>query len=197
MKILAFTDTHNDPQGLAEIARKAKQENPDMLICCGDVSNFGSDLVSAGRKLNALAKKILIVPGNHETPEEVVLLCQKFKNFINLHEQFFEDGGFLFFGYGTGGFAMRDPYFEKKVATWKKKMAGKKIVFVTHAPIYNTKLDFLHNRHLGNKSTRTFIEDVQPALTLCGHFHENEKKKDKVKNALVINPGFDGMIVNI
>ena len=27
MKILAFTDTHNDPYGLAEIAKKVKKED--------------------------------------------------------------------------------------------------------------------------------------------------------------------------
>ncbi len=61
---------------------------------------------------------------------------------------------------------------------------GKKIVFVTHPPVYHTRLDHLPMGHRGNKSTRKFIEEAQPDLVLCGHFHENEKKQDKIKKTL-------------
>ncbi len=199
MKILAFTDLHNDPYGLAEIAKKAKKENPDLLVCCGDLSNFGSDLMEVGKKLHAIGKKIVIIPGNHESPQEIEWLCKKFSSFVNVHAQVQIINGVCFIGYGTGGFALQDIEFERKVAPQLKKRidAKKKSIFITHAPIYGTKLDFLHRAHRGNKSTRKFIEEVQPDIVLCGHFHENEKKRDKIKKSIIVNPGFDGMIVEI
>lgn len=198
MKILAFTDTHNDPQGLRSIIRKAGKEKPDILVCCGDVSNFSSDLVEVVKKLNVIEQKILIIPGNHETPGEIAAVCRKWTKFVDIHEKYVVIDDTVFIGYGTGGFAMRDPHFEKLIPSFKKMMQkGKKIVFVTHPPVYRTKLDHLPVGHQGNKSTRKFIEEAQPDLVLCGHFHENEKKWDKIKKTLIINPGFDGMIVEI
>jgi len=198
MRILAFTDTHNDPRGLRRIIQKAQKEKPDVLVCCGDLSNFASDLVAAVKKLSAVEQEILIIPGNHETPEEIEIMCKKWKKFVNIHEKCAVMGDTVFIGYGTGGFAMRDPHFERLIPAFRKMMQkGKKIVFVTHPPVYHTRLDHLPMGHRGNKSTRKFIEEAQPDLVLCGHFHENEKKQDKIKKTLIINPGFDGMIVEI
>jgi len=38
---------------------------------------------------------------------------------------------------------------------------------------------------------------MNPVLVLCGHFHENFRKQDKIKNTLIINPGPDGTIINV
>src|SRR5688500_17107275 len=126
MKILAFTDLHNDPYGLAAIAKRAKKENPDLLVCCGDLSNFGSDLFEVGNKLHAIGKKIVIIPGNHESPEEIVELCKKFSSFIDVHAHVRIIHDICFVGYGTGGFALQDMEFERQVAPQLKKKLEKK-----------------------------------------------------------------------
>ena len=83
----------------------------------------------------------------------------------------------------------------KKVFSKKRKL-----IFVTHAPIYGTRLDDLRVNGLGHrgcKSTRKFVDEMNPVLVLCGHFHENFRKQDKIKNTLIINPGPDGTIINV
>ncbi|HZX11958.1 MAG TPA: metallophosphoesterase [Candidatus Nanoarchaeia archaeon] len=198
MKILAFTDIHADPEAFATLKRKIKNDHPEIVACCGDISNFGMDLEFAVKQILSFKKKTLLIPGNHETAEEVRHISQRHKEIINLHDSFFEIDNVVFYGYGGGGFSLHDPKFEKKIQQLLKKIPqGKKLVFLTHAPIYNTKLDKLSRGHFGNKSTRTFIELAKPTLALCGHFHENEKKKDVLGNSHILNPGCDGMIIEI
>ncbi|HLC86387.1 MAG TPA: metallophosphoesterase [Candidatus Nanoarchaeia archaeon] len=197
MKLLAFTDTHADVKDLDSIKKKALKEKPEMLVCCGDISIFGNGLNFACSFINDLGIKTLIIPGNHEEPSQIENVCSKFKNLVNLHKKTFERKNFVFLGYGTGGFSDKYPEFEALYPKLLKNTINKKIIFVAHAPVYNTKLDLLHGSHCGSKSSRDFLDKVNPVLVLCGHIHENEKKHDKIKNSLIINPGSDGMIIEI
>src|SRR3989338_1726705 len=157
MKILAFTDIHADPASFALIKKKIKQENPELVVCCGDISNFATDLEFAVKQIVSFGKKTLLIPGNHETADEIKRVAEKHAEIINLHDSFFTFKDITFYGYGTGGFSERDLKFEKKIPLLKKKLEGKKWVFVTHAPIYGTKLDDLFMGHCGNKSARKFV----------------------------------------
>src|SRR3989338_8064488 len=159
MKILAFTDTHCSELAHIRIKKKIIKENPDLLISCGDLSNFSRGLESSAKFFNSFDKPCLIIPGNHETKEE------KFEKFA-----------------------------KKFIPTIPKE---KHLVFITHAPIYGTKLDDLWEEHRGCLSTLEFIEKTKPVLVLCGHFHENAGKQDKIKNTLVLNPGPSGKIINL
>lgn len=197
MKLLAFTDVHCNKKAFEELKEKVKKENPDLLICCGDVSIFSSGLDEAGKLINSFNITTLIIPGNHETPEDIKDLCKKYKNLVCIHQGSYEIDNYLFFGYGTGGFSFRNEKFERTAKQFLKNLDKKKLVFVTHAPVYNTKLDELGDEHRGCESSRKFIEEAHPILVLCGHFHENEKKQDKINNSLVVNPGKNGMIIKI
>lgn|SRR3989344_1950330 len=199
MKILAFTDTHADIEDLEKIKSKALKEKPDIIVCCGDISVFGNGLNFALSFINDLKIKTLIVKGNHETSKALEDACSRFKNIINISNAgTFELDNYLFFGYGNNGFSHVDEKFERLSSKFIKTFdRSKKLIFITHAPIYNTKLDKLPVGHCGSLSSRKFVEKVYPVLTLCGHFHETFKVKDKIKNCLIINPGPDGMIIEI
>ncbi len=198
MKILAFTDTHSNKYLLNLIKQKTIKEKPELVICCGDLSIFSNGLKESAKFLNNLNIPTLIIPGNHESEEEIKDICNKNKNLINIHKGLYEMGNFQFLGWGTGGFSFIEEEFERLSKKFKKSLnPKKKFIFVTHAPIYGTKLDLLSFGHRGCKSTRKFIEETQPILTLCGHFHENFNKQDKINKTLITNPGPDGTIINI
>lgn len=198
MKILTFTDLHCSKKGFEELKRKILNEKPDLIVCCGDLSMFGNGLNEVSKLMNDFGITVLAIPGNHESVGEINEVCRKYKNFVNIHLASYEIGNYVFFGYGTGGFSFREEKLENAMKQFGKTYnKDKKLIFVTHAPIYNTKLDELWNEHRGCVSSRKFIEDFQPILALCGHFHENEKKKDKIGNSVILNPGKNGMIVRI
>ena len=200
MKILAFTDTHGSLLALKRIEQKTKTQNPDLLVCAGDISIFEHGIVGIMRRLNRLNKKIVIIHGNHEDNITFIRLSKIFKNMIFIHKKHFIYDDLLFLGYGGGGFSITDKEFDKTTIKFKKIIKtnkDKKIIFVTHAPPYKTKLDKLVQGHSGNKSIRHFVERNKIDLLICGHLHENFGKEDKIKKTKVINPGPFGKIVEI
>jgi Icc-related predicted phosphoesterase len=55
----------------------------------------------------------------------------------------------------------------------------------------------MNGRHVGNKDFRSFIERIKPNLVICGHIHETAEKKDKIGKTIVINPGWEGVVVEL
>ena len=200
MKILAFTDIHGSLTALRRVQQKVKLQKPDLLVCAGDISIFEHGIVGLLRRLNRLNKKIIIIHGNHEDASTFIKLSKLLKNIIFIHKQAFIKDNALFLGYGGGGFSMIDKEFEKITIKFKnmiKNNKNKKIILVTHAPPYNTKLDRLIQGHCGNKSIRHFVEKNEVDLLICGHLHENFGKEDKIKRTKIINPGPFGKIIVI
>tara|TARA_Y100000034_G_scaffold62770_1_gene76048 strand:- start:2232 stop:2819 length:588 start_codon:yes stop_codon:yes gene_type:complete len=195
MKILAFCDTHGDNQTMKRILEKSK--NVDLVVCGGDISVFGHNLEKSLKQLKKIKKPVLIINGNHEEPEVIRKLCKKY-GFIFLHKNSYKVDNYIFFGFGGGGFAQVDKEFEKESKKFLKKIKGEDLILITHAPPHKTKVDYLpHFGHVGNKSIREFIDKGKPILAICGHLHENESKRDKIKNTIVINPGREGKILTI
>ena len=58
-------------------------------------------------------------------------------------------------------------------------------------------LDFVPEKHVGNKDYRKFIERVNPKLVICGHIHETVGLTDKIGKTKVINPGWEGIVVEL
>ena len=201
MKLLAFTDIHGSLTALRRIEQKVKSQKPDLLVCAGDISIFEHGIAGIIRKLNRLNKKILIVHGNHEDASTFVKCSRLFKNIIFIHAKHFVEDNIIFFGYGGGGFSNIDKPFEKiakaKFSKIIKENEHKKIVFVTHAPPYKTRLDRLGKNHAGNKSFRNFVEKNNIVLMVSGHLHENFGKEDKIGKTKVINPGPFGRMIEV
>ena len=72
----------------------------------------------------------------------------------------------------------------------------KKILFITHQPPHNTKVDFVWDHH-GSKSYAKFDKRIQPLLHVCGHLHETQGMQDRIGKTTVINPGPKGQVVEL
>jgi Icc-related predicted phosphoesterase len=200
MKLLAFTDMHLSSIAFKKLKSRIKKKNPDLIICAGDVSIFEQGLDSILNKLNKFKKKILIIHGNHETDNVLRKLCKKYKNIIFIHKKQYKQNNHIFLGYGGGGFSLIESGFYKTGERFRKIIKNnkdKKIIFITHAPPYKTKLDLVIGSHCGNKTLKNFIVRNRIYLNICGHLHENFNKKDKIKRTEVINPGPYGKIIKI
>ena len=79
MKLLAFTDMHLSSTAYKKIKSKTKKQNPDLLICAGDVSIFEEGLDLMLDKLSKIKKNILMIHGNHEADTTLRKLCKKYK----------------------------------------------------------------------------------------------------------------------
>jgi putative phosphoesterase len=198
MKIMAFVDIHGSMAALRKVAATAKKEGVAYLVCAGDITIFGDAMPQIVQKLDEIGIPVIIVHGNHEDAASMKRVCERTKNVKFIHKSVFQTDGVVFMGYGGGGFSLVDKEFEAwSKAEMLKIEEGKKIVLVTHAPPYGTKIDLVLDQPAGNKSIRQFIKLVQPKLAISGHLHENAGMKDKIDKTVLINPGPWGALLEV
>ncbi|MFA5141391.1 MAG: metallophosphoesterase [Candidatus Woesearchaeota archaeon] len=196
IKILAFTDLHSSRPVLNKIIKKS--EKADIVVCAGDISWFENDLKYLMKTLGKCKVPVLMIHGNHESPANLKKNIGFFSRIKFLHKKTYKYGKYLFLMYGGGGFNYKDKEFEAYVEKNKKLISKhKKIILVTHAPPYGTKLDIVNRKHVGNKSIKDFIKKFKPALVISGHIHECEGKKQTIKKTRLINPGPEGAIIKV
>ncbi len=194
MKLLVFSDIHGDDGSLERILEKSRE--CDAMICCGDLGMFGEGLKKSLEKLKKTGKKLFITHGNHEMISELISNSDG-ENVVFLHKDYVIFDDVVFAAYGGGGFSERDERLEEWVKKIKSKIKGS-FVFFTHAPPYYTELDKLPwLGHRGSKSVKDAIELLKPNLFACGHFHETFLKKQEFYGTTLINPGDEGMLIEV
>ncbi|MDP2908595.1 MAG: metallophosphoesterase family protein [Nanoarchaeota archaeon] len=197
MKILAFVDTHGNMEAIKRLLLKG--EGVDLIVCAGDISNFGNNLKGLVAKFQKLKTPMLIIHGNHESEEQMKELAKEFPWLIFLHKGSYQINGYCFFGYGGGGFSTEDLQYEKTASRFRKTLKKDvKLVIITHGPPYGTRCDFLsHQGHRGCRSYTKIDKELKPVLHICGHLHETASMRDRIGDTLVINPGAEGKIIRI
>ncbi|MCD4759572.1 metallophosphoesterase [archaeon] len=192
MKILAFTDTHFKEGIPKKLIDKAK--DVDVVVCAGDFTRFGRNIDKIMKDFLKFEKPVAFVHGNHEEGEDF----KNYKQIKYLHKKGFIAGDYLFVGYGGGGFSTRYPDLEEMIPRINKRKGNKKVIFVTHAPVYGTSTDYLeHAGHVGSKSALKFIKEVKPILVICGHIEENFGQIDHVGKTIIILPNDTGRIIEV
>lgn len=197
MQILAFTDMHGDKKAFQLLLKRS--EKADLLVCAGDISDWGEDIEAGVKFFEKAGKPMLIIPGNHEGDNALRRICKKYDFCYYIHKASYEIGNFVFFGFGDGGFSERDPEFEKIAEKFKGTVGkDKKVILVTHGPPYGTKLDIIPGLgHRGSKSITDFIKQFKPMLNICGHLHENNGKHDMIGKTVICNPGPLGKLIKL
>ncbi len=71
-----------------------------------------------------------------------------------------------------------------------------KLILISHAPPYNTVCDYTrHEKHVGSRAIRGFVENKQPFMTLHGHIHETVDLtgdfKENIGNTICASVGND------
>ncbi len=197
MKFLTFVDLHEDKKALKELVKRASQDDIEFVVCAGDLTEFGRSLRYVLKQFNNIGKKVYVIPGNHESDRMFKEVLADYPNCINFNHQAFRIGNYVFLGYGEGGFSLQDQEFRKISREWYGKYKDDKIILVTHGPPFGTDADLLEDNHVGNKDFRKFIERIKPKLVVCGHIHETSGANSKIGKTPVINPGWEGMVIEL
>ena len=203
MKILASGDLHGD-MGLAEkLAKKAEEEQVDLVILCGDLTfheQSTENLIGPFIKRN---KKVLMVPGNHESVATVDFLAELYgPDAKNLHGYSvkYEDIGI--FGCGGANIGPYSKLTDEEIYDLLRqgferiKYLNKKIM-VSHVHPTGTKMEKLSNFVPGSEGVRKAVEKLKPDILLCSHVHEAEGIEELIGNTKVINVGRHGKIINL
>src|SRR3989344_5936254 len=99
-KILAASDLHGDRKLVKELAEQAEEENVDLVVLCGDLTYFEEGHEGMIGPFLAKGKRVIFVPGNHESLATADFLAKKY-GIKNLHgySTKYEHVGF----FGVGG----------------------------------------------------------------------------------------------
>jgi Icc-related predicted phosphoesterase len=200
MRILAAGDIHGDSRLAEELAKKAEKEKVDLVVICGDITQFDQGTENLMAPFVKRNEKVVIVPGNHESPATTEFLAE-FYGLTNLHGYSIKAGNVGLFGCGGANIGLhqipeKEIYDMLKKGHEKIKDLGKKIM-VTHVHPSGTKMEKFTQFFPGSEGIRKAIDSFKPDIMLCSHVHEAEGIEEKVGNTKVINVGKKGKIFDI
>jgi Icc-related predicted phosphoesterase len=194
MKVLVFSDIHGDTRALERLL----VQPADLYISAGDLSTFGRGLAPCGELLRPLGNRCWVLPGNHETQEEVCEFCARF-GLAEFHRQVREIGGTRWAGLGYSNptpFNTPGEYTEKEIEQALAAFDGlRPLNLVVHFPPHGTQLDQVGpGKHAGSRVLRAWVEREQPAFLFCGHIHECAGKSDRLGTTQCFNVGKAGYL---
>ena len=200
LKILASGDIHGDT-GLAEkLAERAKKENVDLVILCGDLTMGETSTSNLIGPFVKRKKKVILIPGNHETVATADFLAELYgaKNLHGYSVKYKDVGLFGCGGANIGLFQLR----EKEIFNLLKKGFDKvkyldKKIMITHVHPSSTKMEKFTKIFPGSAGVKKAIDNFKPDILLCSHVHEAEGIEEMVGKTRVINVGRKGKIIEI
>jgi hypothetical protein len=197
VKLLIFSDIHSDARALDRLM----SIEADYYFCAGDLVNWSRHIDAMGEILKKRSERVYVIPGNHETAQQVTDLCARF-GLNDFHGGQVEVGGFHVIGLGYSNptpFDTPGEYSEEELAQRLHAFDGlKPMIAVCHAPPHGTMLDRITNlRHAGSKSMREFLRREQPRYFFCGHIHEAAGAQEKLGETSAMNVGKKGYLLDL
>ena len=196
-RLLVFSDIHNDARAL----EKLMAIEADYYFAAGDLVSWAKGLDKMGEVMKARAGKVWVLPGNHESEQDISSFCQRF-GFSDFHGGIMEVAGVQVAGLGYSTptpFDTPGEYSEEEMASRLDKFRDlKPLVLICHAPPLNTPLDRIRaGLHAGSSAVRDFIEARQPTHFFCGHIHEAEGVVTQIGSTRAQNVGKKGYLLDL
>jgi len=196
MRILVFSDIHGDIRALERLM----DIEADYYFAAGDIVSWGRGLDAVGEILARRGRNVYVLPGNHETGDEILRMCGR-HGLSPFHGRFIEAGGYHLagFGYSTPTpFNTPGECSEDEMAAGLKVFSGlNPLALICHCPPLDTKLDLMHGTtHAGSRAVREFIDSNQPGYFFCGHIHEAHGVAVKLGRTRAWNTGKQGVLVD-
>ncbi len=198
-KILAASDLHGDSKQVKKLAERAKNENVDLVVLCGDLTGWTEtkDIIRPFKEKN---KKVLIIPGNWDSFATADFLAQMY-GVRNIHGYSVQYDNIGFFGAGGAESAPGPGLISEKelIETLEKAHSGlkgiEKKIMVTHMHPSESLSEF--SGIPGSKAITKAIKKFRPDFLLHGHIHEGSGMDEKIGKTKVINVGKEGRIIEI
>jgi len=194
---LIFSDIHNNWKTLEHLL----SVEADYYIAAGDQVTWSKGIERCGEILQARGDKVYVLPGNHESADQVAGMCARY-GLHNFHERHFQVGQWYVAGLGYSSptpFNTPGEYSEPQLADRLQRFVElEPLVLVCHAPPYGTPLDRIREGlHAGSTAVRDFIQKHQPVYFFCGHIHEAEGVSIRIGRTQARNVGKAGYLLEL
>jgi len=197
MKILGAGDIHGDLSVVKNLANKASENNVDLVVLCGDITDDDS-LDNILQPFKDKHIKMLLISGNHESIATAEFLA-KINDAKHLHGYSvrYEDIGI--FGCGSANIGIHGITEEEILSTLEKgheKISYlKKKIMITHVHPQKSKMEKLSRYVPGSRGVLEAIYKFKPDFLMCSHVHEAEGLEEQLGSTTVINVGKSGKII--
>ena len=198
--ILAAGDLHGDTLLAERLADKADKENADLVILCGDLTNFEEStdhIIGPFVKKN---KKVLLIPGNHESIATADFLATLY-GAKNIHGYSVRYKNIGIFGCGLANVGPsqlhESEFFSVLKEGFDKVKYLDKTIMVTHVHPAQSKMEKFSTFVPGSTGVKKAIDTLRPDILLCSHVHEAEGIEERIGKTLVLNVGKEGKIIRI
>jgi len=201
LRILAAGDIHGDTRQAEYLAEKARKENVDLVILAGDLTFAETSTKNIIGPFVKARKKVLLIPGNHETLATADFLAEMYPNTKNIHGYAIKAGDVGIFGAGSANIGLfqipeREMFNLLKQGYERIKGLDKKIM-VTHVHPSKSKMEKFTQFFEGSGAVTKAIKTFKPDIAICSHVHEAEGIEEKIGKTRVINVGKKGKIIEI
>ena len=167
MKILAAGDIHGDTKLAKELSEKAKKENVDLVVLCGDLTMAESSTKNIVGPFVKVGKKVVLIPGNHETIATADFLAELY-GATNLHGYSIKAGDIGLFGCGganIGLFQLQEKeIYDLLKKGFEKIKDMKKKIMVTHVHPQGGVMEKFTSFFPGSTGIKKAIDSFQPDL---------------------------------
>ncbi|MBS3117484.1 metallophosphoesterase family protein [Candidatus Woesearchaeota archaeon] len=199
MKILAASDLHGSGILASRLAERAALENVDVVILCGDITHFDQEAKNILRPFILLNKKVLLIPGNHDTLAGINTLADIYK-VKNIHGSSVRYGDVGIFGCGGANIGPHTFLSDNEMLDLLKGAFSRiaylpKKIMVTHLHPAGSLIERLS--FPGGKGLRHAIRLFKPDILFCGHIHECEGLEESIDSTKVVDVGRTGTIIEI
>jgi uncharacterized protein len=197
LRLLIFSDIHNDWKTLEHLL----SVEADYYIAAGDQVTWAKGIERCGEILRTRGDKVYVLPGNHESADQVAAMCAR-QGLHDFHGQHFQAGRWHVAGLGYSNptpFDTPGEYSEPQLAGRLARFAElDPLVLICHAPPYGTALDQIRpGLHAGSRAVAEFLQQVQPAYFFCGHIHEAEGVAVEIGRTQARNVGKKGYLLEL
>lgn len=188
-KILAVGDLHGDVGLVKKLAKKAKDENVDLVILAGDLTLAELSTKNIIGPFIKEKKQVLIIPGNHESVATADFLAEMYPNTKNIHGYSFSKNNLGIFGAGgaeIGPHKTSESEIFNLLKKGHERVKDKdKQIMVTHMHPKGSKSEF--SGFPGSSSIKKAIKEFQPDILIHAHIHEAGGIEEKIGKTRVIN----------
>ena len=200
MKILAAGDIHGDTGLAKKLAERAYSHKVDLVILCGDLTQFEVSTEGIIGPFLEKKKKVLIIPGNHESIATADFLAELYK-IKNIHGYSVKYNDVGIFGCSANNIGVNQISDDETLDLLKQgfdkiEYLDKKIM-VTHVHPSDSLMSKFSDFVPGSCAVRKAIDRFKPDFLLCSHVHEAEGIEEKIGNTKVINVGRIGKILEL
>ena len=197
MRLLIFSDIHNDKRALERLM----DIEADYYFAAGDMLTWAKGVDQMGPLLARRAGRMYVIPGNHESEDDVERLCSRY-GLSNFHGRNIEAAGYWIAGLGYSNptpFNTPGEYSEQELQRRLDAFAAlRPLVLICHCPPRDTALDRIREGlHAGSSSVHEFIDRNQPRYFFCGHIHEAEGAAIEMGATHAVNAGKRGYLLEL